>query len=348
MRRALDNAEPDDPAQPPEVKRRQAMQEFETLGVLYALLNYLAPLVRFTALLAFFFGSVNEFRELLGVVMAAIGIGMSRPLLLKLGGQLTSDGGDGAATDEHEASSHFHQVRLVWSQGLRVALFVVLYLLALLVFDPRPFLGLHGHAAALGQPTPGAAADGSAVAALASADDEHEYSHAQLVGLGLALSGAWSVVWSLVHRVAPREKLTMAAGTHDLSAAGEDDLLRAMPPRLRALSLTFRMAAIGFDALADVLLVFVFLPSRLEGLHVPSSVRPSPPLSLVLCALTYGSQHLRFRGEWLLCSMYGAALGGVTHMLGGQLLPALVGATSFAVLRHARRMGLDARQVHAE
>ena len=66
-----------------------------------------------------------------------------------------------------------------------------------------------------------------------------------------------------------------------------------------------------------------------------------------MAALLYGSQHLRFRGEWLLCSAYGLILGVMTHILDGQLLPAMVGAAGFAVFRHARRTGLDVRKFRA-
>ena len=296
------------------------MEEFETLGVFYALLNYLAPLVRFSAIFSFVFGS-EEYQQLVGVVMAAISIGMVRPLLFKLSAQLASGTSDGPD------SSRFHQLRLVWSQGLRVAAFVALYAIAVLVFDPRPYLGLDAPAAAQGGAT---------------------YTTLELAGLGMALCIGWSIVWSLVQRAAPREKLTVAASTHDLSSASEDDLLRAMPPLLRTLSLLFRMLSVGCESLSDVLLLFVYLPSRLEGQAMPASVRPDPPLALLACALVYGSQHLRFRGEWLLCTLYGLLLGYTMHALAGHSLPVLVGAPSFAVLRHARRTGLDARQVHAE
>ena len=70
--------------------------------------------------------------------------------------------------------------------------------------------------------------------------------------------------------------------------------------------------------------------------------------ALLASALVYGSEHLRFRGEWALCGLYGLGLGALTHALGGELLPAAVAATLFAVVRHAMRTGLDVRRVHKQ
>ena len=97
------------------------------------------------------------------------------------------------------------------------------------------------------------------------------------------------------------------------------------------------------------MLLFVFLPSIIEGVPTPSAARRSPPhAALLVVALVYGSQHLRFRGEWLLTATYGLALGMLTHALGGSLLPALTAAILFAVLRHASRTGLDVRRFHSQ
>ena len=98
-----------------------------------------------------------------------------------------------------------------------------------------------------------------------------------------------------------------------------------------------------------MLLIWVYLPSRLDGLPTPSAARLSPPApALLASALLYGSQMLRFRGEWLLCAAYGLALGSLAHMLQGDLLPTLTAACLFAVYRHARRTGLDVRRFHAQ
>ena len=98
-----------------------------------------------------------------------------------------------------------------------------------------------------------------------------------------------------------------------------------------------------------MLLIWVYLPSRLDGLPTPSAARLSPPApALLASALLYGSQMLRFRGEWLLCAAYGLALGNLAHMLQGDLLPTLTAACLFAVYRHARRTGLDVRRFHAQ
>jgi 4-amino-4-deoxy-L-arabinose transferase-like glycosyltransferase len=101
---------------------------------------------------------------------------------------------------------------------------------------------------------------------------------------------------------------------------------------------------------AQVLLVFVFLPSLLTHADLPHTPLPSTPYApaaLLFSALVYGSQHLRFRGEWLLCAAFGLGLGAMTqYTFGGGLLPALAAACLFAALRHAWRTGLDVRRFH--
>ena len=319
MRRAIEPTPPE-PTAEPQRRPRAALDELNNLGVLYGLLNYIAPLVRLAAIGTFVFGHSDAYRQLLGLVIAAIVLGAARPALFILGGKIAVATSADAADGE---SSKYHQLRLVWSQGVRVALFVVLYIAVGVVCDPLPF-GISGSS---GNPT-------------------------ELVFLGLGVCAFWSVLWGVVHHYAPREKLAMADGTHDLTSASEDEILAGMPPHLARLSLAFRMASILFETLADVLLLYVFLPSALEGIDPPSARREGETalanhLVSVASALVYGSQHLRFRGEWLLCSAYGLILGVMTHILDGQLLPAMVGAAGFAVFRHARRTGLDVRKFRA-
>jgi len=344
MRRAVEptRTEPDDIA-PPAPPRRAALHEFQTLGVLYASLNYLAPLIRLWAIGTFLFGSNSAYKQVLGLPMAAIFMGVSRAPLFKLSGILAAATTTAATEDEAAGSSRFHQVRLVWSQGLRCVLMAVLYVATLLVFDPLPFCGRSGFDTGDGEPAADAAADAAS-----------HPSFPMLVGVGSAAAVAWIVIWSAVHAYAPREQLAMgpspaADGTHDLSSASEDELLKAMPFGLRSASLGLRAASVALEAVADVLLILLFLPSRLEGAAAPTAKRLGmPPPALLAAAVAYGSQHLRFRGEWLLCSAYGLALGGICHALDGELLPALVGATVFAVVRHVRRTGSDVRRFHAQ
>ena len=218
MRRPLEPSEREDAAAPAPTKgRRKAIDEVEDLGILYAALNYAAPLLRAHAICVFAFGNSAPFRQLLGLCMVSVGVGAARPAIFKVGGHIA------ALSEQDDASSRFHQLRLVASQGLRCALLLLLFGAGVQVFDPRPF-GL-------------AVLDGGTAAS--------GYSIGEQLSLGAGLCVVWSVVWTLVQRSAPREQLAMADGTHDLSSATEDELLRAMPLALRVTSLAFRMVTIG-------------------------------------------------------------------------------------------------------
>ena len=84
----------DDAATPePAVPRRAALAEVERLGVLYGLINHLAPLARLCAIVAFL-GSHDAYRQLLGVVMASIVAGILRHALFKLGGAIATKAAD--------------------------------------------------------------------------------------------------------------------------------------------------------------------------------------------------------------------------------------------------------------
>ena len=218
MRRPLEPSEREDaPAPAPTKGRRKAIDEVEDLGILYAALNYAAPLLRAHAICVFAFGNSAPYRQLLGLCMVSVGVGAARPAIFKVGGHIA------AISEQDDASSRFHQLRLVASQGLRCALLLLLFGAGVQVFDPRPF-GL-------------AVLDGGTAAS--------GYSVGEQLSLGAGLCVVWSVVWTLVQRSAPREQLAMADGTHDLSSATEDELLRAMPLALRVTSLAFRMVTIG-------------------------------------------------------------------------------------------------------
>ena len=95
------------------------------------------------------------------------------------------------------------------------------------------------------------------------------------------------------------------------------------------------------------MLIFVFLPSKLEGIDPPSSSRAVPWTSVV-AALVYGSQHLRFRGEWLLCMVFGLGLAGLCARFSGSLISLSTAAVLFAVFRHWMRTGSDVRRAHKQ
>ena len=142
----------------------------------------------------------------------------------------------------------------------------------------------------------------------------------------------------------------MATSTHDLSTATEDELLRGMRPRLHAAHLAARCVCVSLDAFSDSILFFVFLSSAVYGLEMPSSKiyadADFPLLSAVICAVCYGSQHLRWRGEWLLMTAYGMTLQFLCHQFGGRLVTPLCGAMAFATFRYLRR-SQDVRRFHS-
>ena len=333
----------DPPADPDAVghRRRSALAELQRVGPIYAILNVLAPFIRLTAIFTFLFGESDGYRELLGAVMSAIAMGAIRPVFFKLAGNLAartvgealSDDSSSTAADPPLASSLFHQTQLVWSQALRCALLFVLLatwafatnLNALRIgYRELPFKP-HGHG---GHVFPGDVA--------------------QQLGAGLLTFLLMAAVWSGVHRISPREKLA-ADAPNDLSAANEDELLRGMRPTLRYASLLARCASVALETFADVLLVFVFVPSKLGGMDPPSAspLRTAPLLDCV-SALVYGSQHLRFRWEWLLCTANGLALCYLSVHYEGSMLATLTAAVCFAVFRHWMRTGLDARRAHKQ
>ena len=288
MHRRADAQPEASPSADPSRGRRAALEDAQKLGAeagpVYLVLNFLAPLVRLYALGTICFGT-EGYRRLLGPVAAAVLVGMTRSLLFKLSGAAAHAFTLGSCSLEDAdlaqpagSSSLFHQVRLVLSQALRASLLGASMLACrALWFDPAPC----GLADPLGQ---------------------------QDALLAVLMASAMFGSWSFVHARSTREKLAFdAGGTHDLSAASEDELLRLMRPPLRLASISLRCAAIAIESGADVIMIFVFLPSCLEGALSPSSVRGSPvaaPLSALVPALVYGSQHLRFRGE----SALGSAL----------------------------------------
>jgi len=120
-----------------------------------------------------------------------------------------------------------------------------------------------------------------------------------------------------------------------------------MRPSSRIASLSARTILIVVETAMDVLLFFVHLPSRLEHDETPSTAAVrSAPLAAAAAAIVYGSQHLRFRGEWLLCTAFGLGLAALVRALEGRLWATLLAAVLFAVARHVRRVGSDVRRFH--
>ena len=325
-------------------QRRPALGELQRVGPLYAILNMIAPVVRLAAIVTFLFTDSEAYRELLSAMMIVIVVGASRPLLFRIGGELATkttgeklpdatDASSAADADQHVASSLFHQTRLVWSQVLRCILMGSLLttwaistkLNSLRIgYRDLPFQP-HGHG---GHVFPGGVPE--------------------QFGAGGAAFALMTLLWLAAHSVSPREKLTADAPT-DLSAANEDELLRGMRPKLRFASLSARCLSVAFETCSDIMLLFVFLPSSLSGVDPPSAspLRATPLLAL-LAALIHGSQHLRFRWEWLLCTGNGLLLAYLAIHFDGSMLAPLVAASSFALFRHWKRTGVDARRAHKQ
>ena len=306
--------------------RRTALNDFQRLGGLYGALNYAAPLVRLHALCSLLFSSTTAYYNLLAPIVAVFLTSNARaPLFLIAGKLMKKAPGPEVPADATDAAadSAFLQRRLVVSQVLRVVVIL----------------------AAASATVPVALSDISTATSCGLALPVT--SREALIGTGYAALAFF--VWSLVHARSEREQLSInpvSDGTHDLSAATEDELFRQMRPSLRAASLGARSVLIGIETLSDVLLFFVHLPSALEHLSAPSTAACSSPLAAAAAALVYGSQHLRFRGEWLLCTVLGLGLVALVLTLEGRLWASLLAAVLFAVARHVHRVGLDVRRFH--
>ena len=114
-------------------------------------------------------------------------------------------------------------------------------------------------------------------------------------------------------------------------------------------SLAARCVCVGLETAADVILIFAFLPAVVEGADTPTGGARHSLLATAVASLTYGSQHLRFRNEWLACTAFGAALQAITTtFLSGRLFGTLVAVELFAIGRHLRRVGLDDRKFSSQ
>jgi len=304
-----------DDAQPPH--RRATLEEAQKLGPLYGTLNQAMPLVRLYAIWTFL--SKPLLRTVLGPSIGCIVAGLLRVPVFKLSGVILGHAKEPEEGEEGaEHSSSYHQLRAVTSQLLGLLLQCALVCSA--VF------------AGAGTMPPGVLGPSAHVE----------------VPIGLTAALAMCLLWTLAPRVlgvASREQLAMAEGTHDLSSATEDELLHQMRPSLRLASLVTRCTATAVDVACEILLLFVFLPSVVEG--VEPAARPISAAATAALSLAYGSQHLRFRGEWLLGVLFAAAQSAICSHFGGSLWSVFVASTTFAVFRHYRRTD-EIRRFHAQ
>ncbi|KAL1522007.1 hypothetical protein AB1Y20_021652 [Prymnesium parvum] len=314
MRRARPAGEAQiDPA-PPDERTREPLTQAMSLGALYGTLNQVAPLVRLSAVISLLFGSEAAAGGVLWPMTAAVTAGLAHRPLHRLAGWLVPG--------DHESSS-FHQLRLVVCEAMRAAVQLSLTAAAFSLVDWGA-CGVRAHP---------------------------EVWREVLVALLVAplFCAAWSVAPKLL-RVEPREQLAMASGTHDLSTATVDELLRSMRPRHHMGFVVARCTCVALDVAADSLLFFVFLASAVQSVQPPSTVvyagdMPFP--AIVVAAFAYGSQHLRWRGEWLLVAGFAASLLMLCRAFSGSLVGGITAATIFAVFRYIRR-SQDVRRFHAQ
>ena len=305
----------------PQPTPRTPLDEARDLGLLYGTLNQVAALVRLYAFATLISGSAKTAGGVLCPTLAALAASLARSPLHRLAGAWER------RTESDEESSAFHQARLVKSQSLRAILQLGLTGLAVAYLD-RDACGLSVSADAVGT---------EIIAAILAA-------------------ATMASVWIATPRVLSIEpggaRLTMASGTHDLSSATEDELLRGMRPRWHAAYLAARCTCVALDMFSDGILFFIFLPCAVEGHEPPSSSvlyagTDFPVVGVAASALCYGSQHLRWRGEWLLAAAFGLLLQFLCRHFGGDLLAPICAAMLFAAFRYHRR-SQDVRRFHAQ
>eukprot|EP00966_Prymnesium_polylepis_P004814 110496-Prymnesium_polylepis.1 len=191
---------------------RTPLNEALSLGPLYGILNQVAPLVRLYAVGTLIAQSSKAAGGVLWPMIAAVVSGLATKPLQNLAGALVP--GD-------KESSAFHQARLAASQLLRAALQAILGTLALALVD-LDACGLRAGRAGL----------------------------ATELAAGAAAAATMCAVWSIVPRILGVDRcegLTMAGGTHDLSGASEDELLRGMRPTMHTAHLLGRCVCLTFD-----------------------------------------------------------------------------------------------------
>lgn len=310
-----------------ERRTREQLDDLARLGPIYGVMNQLAPLTRLYAICCLLFGSSEAFKSVLPLIITTAAINVARPLFFRLGGMLADTTTAAAASAdgaEAEASLRGRQLQLVFSQAIKAVLLMASSTVAL-SYTNLDACGL-------------AYDGGGDVSPLV-----------EFGAIGVGGAAMMGLVWGTLQSYSPRENLAMADAAAGLSSATEDELLLGMKPLWRATSLVARCICVGLETAADVILIFAFLPAVVEGVETPTGGARQSLLAAAAASLTYGSQHLRFRNEWLVCMAFGAVLQGVTTALvGRRLLGLLVAVELFAIGRHLRRVGLDDRKFSAQ
>lgn len=310
------------------------MHEVARLGWLYGTLNQLVPLVRLAALITFARGP----SRLLWPIVCFVATSLSLCACSRLARQLVP-----ARQPEESGSALLTPTTEDAEEGDRVSSSVMRS--RLLVSN---LVQLTGHALLLsvgGLDLP------------ASALDQRLSDRSRAAAQGGAAALAVFALWLATQRVfgtQRRTDLKMAGSPikDGMSSSTEDELVLLMPPPQRLAFVAMRCAQLLLETLADLTLLFVFLVDALSdepalAIYGPLPQQPLAPrtvLIVVLAALCYGSQHLRFKGEWLL----GLGMGVVLAALGrynGDLRASYVAAALFALLRYLNRTR-DIRGVH--
>lgn len=308
--------------------RRPAVKELSRLGWVYGPLNQLAPLVRLAAITTYVRQSSSH--PHLFPVVASIAASLAlRPLNL-LARRLVPDRILG--TEDMPLSPGDDKGGSVSTATLRTRLLAahLMQLVAHVTLLGVGGVDLVACGLDLGKP------------------------HAGEAGLvGAATAAVAFAVWLAIQRLLGaqrRDDLTMKGSTNDMTSSTEDELVLLMPTTHRLAFLVARCLRLALDALADLMLFFVFLVDSASDESVRSfyAATSAPPLSSVLAAalaaLCYGSQHLRFKGEWLLGLGLGSALVGLARS-SGDLRASYVAAALFAALRYLNRTH-DVRRFH--
>ena len=311
--------------------RRAAVHEVARLGWLYGTLNQLVPLVRLAALIAF----VRSPSRLLWPVVCFVASSLSLRACSQLARRLVpaQEAGSALLTAAAEAAEEGERVS---SSVMRSRLLVT------------NLVQLIGHALLLGVgglDLPASALDPGL--------PDHGRAAAQGGGAALAVFALWLAA-QRVFGAQRRTDLKMAGSPvkDGMPSSTEDELVLLMPLPQRLAFVATRCAQVLLETLADLTLLFVFLVNAMSdepalALYGPLPQQPYEPrtaLVVALAALCYGSQHLRFKGEWLL----GLGMGAVLVALGrynGDLRASYVAAALFAILRYLNRTR-DIRSVH--
>lgn len=187
------------------------LSQVMSLGYLYGPLNLIPPLSRLYAISALLLGLPSARGGLLFPMLASLSSQRAAITLAPvLARRLLPD----------EQSSAHHHTRLLATELARASLQLLLCLLSLPRLDAQA-CGLEGGA--------------------------------MEVAAGAALACFFCLMWSFAPvglGVEPREGLVMGGGTHDLSGASADELLRTMRPATHATHLLARCLCVMLDAVS--------------------------------------------------------------------------------------------------